>query len=156
MIGIKGFSDYKASEDGQIHSSYRGGTTLKPVRTHRGYMRVTLCRNGKKFNKSVHRLIAEAFIPNPEGLPEVNHKDFDKSNNAVSNLEWCTRAENQEHADCKVRRGEAHHKAKLTKNDVTAMKQMRREGATHKAIGQAFGVSRETARDACNGRYWND
>lgn len=155
MEFVKGFPQYQVSVYGEVHSHYRGGRILKPAQSH-GYLRVSLARNGKHHNALVHRLVAEAFIPNPKGLPEVNHKDFDKSNNAVTNLEWVTRAENQEHADCKVRRGEAHHKAKLTKADVTAMKQMRREGAIHRVIGQAFGVSRETARDACNGRYWND
>ena len=153
---VKGFPEYEVSIHGEVRSHHRGGRILKPAPNHSGYLRVVLMRDGKKHNASVHRLVAEAFIPNPKGLLEVNHRDFDKSNNAATNLEWVTRADNCAHADCKVRRGEAHHKAKLTKPDVTAMKQMRREGATHKAIGEAFSVSRETARDACNGRYWND
>ncbi len=154
VVGYEGL--YEVSGEGQIRSHYRGGTVLKGVPNHRGYLRVTLMRDGKKHNASVHRLVAEAFISNPGRLPEVNHMDFDKTNNAVTNLEWVTQAENRAHAYCKVRRGEAHHNAKLTKPDVTAMKQMRREGATHRAIGEAFSVSRETARDACYGRYWND
>ena len=66
------------------------GKILKPV-THRdGYLRVNLCKNGKIKTFRVHRLVASAFIPNPKGLPAVNHKDECKTNNAVSNLEWCT------------------------------------------------------------------
>jgi len=61
-----------------------------------GYSQVTLYKDGKpKTNLPVHRLVAQAFIPNPDCLPEVNHKDENKSNNAVSNLEWCTAKYNE-------------------------------------------------------------
>lgn len=59
-----------------------------------GYLRVTLTKNGKKKTCRINRLVAQAFIPNPDNLPEVNHKDEDKTNNKVENLEWCTRAYN--------------------------------------------------------------
>jgi len=58
------------------------------------YAIVTLCKDGKKVNKSVHRLVAEAFIPNPDNLPEVNHKDCNRYNNRLENLEWCDREYN--------------------------------------------------------------
>lgn len=54
-----------------------------------GYLKVTFSKNGKITNKFVHRLVGEAFIPNPNNLPQINHKDEDKSNNGISNLEWC-------------------------------------------------------------------
>lgn len=73
-------------------------TFLKSRISTYGYLMVTLCKNGKSFNASVHRLIAEAFIPNPDNLPCVNHKDGNKLNNAVENLEWCTYKENNIHA----------------------------------------------------------
>lgn len=63
-----------------------------------GYHRVTFCVKGKRTNHSVHRLVAKAFIPNPESKPQVNHKDGNKLNNSVANLEWCTNEENQKHA----------------------------------------------------------
>jgi hypothetical protein len=59
-----------------------------------GYIQVGLHRDGKVEQKLVHRLVSEAFLPNPDNLPEVNHKDEDKTNNNVSNLEWCTRLYN--------------------------------------------------------------
>ena len=57
--------------------------------TNKGYIAVHLYKDSKQFNKSLHRLVAEAFVPNPDNLPEVNHKDECKTNNLPSNLEWC-------------------------------------------------------------------
>ncbi|AGW43601.1 HNH endonuclease [Burkholderia phage JG068] len=62
------------------------------------YRRLQLCRDGRKVNHYVHRLIAEAFIPNPSGLPEVNHIDGDKTNNRKGNLEWVSPSDNKYHA----------------------------------------------------------
>lgn len=59
-----------------------------------GYSRVNLVKNGKVYPSLVHRLVAKAFIPNPRNYPFVNHKDFDRKNNSVENLEWCTPYQN--------------------------------------------------------------
>ena len=96
---------YKVSNKGNVYSVGRvssqgkkcGGLTLKP-RNHRdGYLQVMLCKNGIRKNKLIHRLVAEAFIPNPESLPEVNHIDEVKGNNNIENLEWCTGKYNSNH-----------------------------------------------------------
>jgi hypothetical protein len=93
---IKDFPGYKVSDSGEIISVRQTSTvTLKQqVKTH-GYLYVTLYRNGKRYFRRVHRLVAEAFIPNPLNLPEVNHIDEDKTNNRVANLEWCTSYDNK-------------------------------------------------------------
>lgn len=72
---------YMASYDGQI---------LSPSNNTKGYPSVSLHRDGRGRTRAIHRLVAEAFVPNPEGLPSVNHIDEDKTNNSVENLEWCT------------------------------------------------------------------
>lgn len=93
---IEGYPGYKASSDGKIISYKRGKSKeLKTyVKTH-GYLYVALSKDGKKHYLRLHRVIANTFIPNPEGLPEVNHKDEDKTNNRVNNLEWCTSHDNK-------------------------------------------------------------
>lgn len=68
----------------------RKGHILKQHPVRGGYMAVSFRVNGKQVNRSVHRLVAQAFVPNPDNLPEVNHKDNDRTKNCVSNLEWCT------------------------------------------------------------------
>lgn len=66
----------------------------KPTLHNNGYVSVLLSKDGVKKMISVHRLVAEAFLPNPDNLPQVNHKDENKQNNAVVNLEWCTASHN--------------------------------------------------------------
>lgn len=71
-------------------SYMRKGLKLTPHMKKTGYYVVTLCKEGIKNEELLHRIIARTFIPNPDNLPQVNHKDEDKSNNSVLNLEWCT------------------------------------------------------------------
>ncbi len=71
---------------------------LKPAIKPKGYLGVILSKQSKTTNHLIHRLVAEAFIPNPNNLPEVNHKDGNKLNNTVSNLEWCSSSDNLYHA----------------------------------------------------------
>ena len=79
---------YAATEDGRIYS-YRSKRFLIPNKTQKGYLHTTLTKNGKAKTYKIHRLIAETYIPNPNGLPQVNHIDEDKTNNCINNLEWC-------------------------------------------------------------------
>lgn len=94
---IKEFPTYSVSDEGQVRND-AGVRTLKPIQRCNGsYLKVYLYNNGIQKQMYVHRLVAEAFIPNPENKAEVNHKDGNKQNNAVSNLEWCTSSENHLH-----------------------------------------------------------
>lgn len=99
MKPIPGYEDYYlASEDGRIYSK-RYNKFLKPAITKDGYAQVSLVgENGKQYSYKVHRLVAKTFIDNPNNLPEVNHKDYDRLNNFVSNLEWCNHYDNIKHS----------------------------------------------------------
>jgi hypothetical protein len=92
---IEGFEDlYQISNEGRVKSlgnnKSRKEKMLKGVKNSNGYLGVGLYKNGKLVRKYVHRLVAEAFIPNPNHYKEVNHKDENKQNNHVDNLEWCS------------------------------------------------------------------
>lgn len=93
---------YEISNTRLIRSLPRGRkksiTILNPTIGKRGYYEVCIRGNGKRKTVKVHRIIAEAFIPNPDNLPEINHIDTDKLNNKITNLEWCTRKYNSNHA----------------------------------------------------------
>ena len=94
MKKIEGFDKYYISKTGQIldvdYNKTKKAKLLKQQTTLDGYKFVQLSKNGKIYNKKIHRLVAEAFIPNPNNLPQVNHKDENKTNNNVVNLEWVT------------------------------------------------------------------
>ena len=93
LRGIPGFPHYKASADGLIWSEYSNKFLAQNKRKD-GYRQVLLCEDGKKIQSYVHRLVATTFVPNPGNLPQVNHIDENKANNAASNLEWTTAQNN--------------------------------------------------------------
>lgn len=102
---IKGFEQYYAVDVfgcvyGIAKENVNGRRIMKrkTCLSKNGYVYVTLKANGKNRNVTVHRIVAEAFIPNPNDLPEVNHIDGNKSNNSVWNLEWCSKSQNLKHA----------------------------------------------------------
>lgn len=98
---VVGFEEYfRVSNLGNVFSK-RTNKILKPVLSKTGYLTIPTKiggRNGKNYCFKVHRLVAEAFIPNPDDKPYVNHLDSDRTNANVENLEWCTHQENMNHA----------------------------------------------------------
>ena len=88
----------EVSDMGRVKSNLRDGRILKATPDKKGYLRLRVTIDGEKMSFKVHRLVAQAFIPNPKFKPQVNHIDGDKSNNCVSNLEWVSNKENAHHA----------------------------------------------------------
>lgn len=84
---IPKLTNYEVSNMGRVRKK---NLVLSQEETKKGYLRVSLSQNGKRKHYKVHRLVASAFIPNDENFPQINHKDENKKNNNVENLEWCT------------------------------------------------------------------
>lgn len=88
-LPVDGFPDYVVETDGRIFSK-KTNKYLKPGINSNGYLSVELFNNGESKRLLIHRIVAKAYIPNPNSFPQINHKDENRSNNDVSNLEWCT------------------------------------------------------------------
>lgn len=163
-----GFSErYYVSNMGQIFTTSAHGkkdnpTIMKPARSfdkRRGtwqYMKTVM--DGR--NIRVHRVVAQAWIPNPDGKPFINHINGNKADNRVENLEWCTNAENIRHAyrtGLEQRQlGEKHHSAHLTNEQVRQFKWewAHNRKMTRKQYAEALGVSEAAIKDIIRGRSW--
>jgi hypothetical protein len=146
---IQGYNGkYYASTLGRIRSadyiwgsrSMKGRIFNPTLSKNKRYFVVALFKDGIKIYKSVHRIIAETFIPNPKHLPQVNHIDADKTNNSVSNLEWVTAKENHKHAILNNLKavGSKHYKSLLTEDQVI---EIRKSNQSTKDLAQVYGMS---------------
>lgn len=166
VIGFDGL--YEVSDFGRVKSLARKakglhGTVDIPERilsltlTTGGYQKVLLYRNGARCTRTVHKLVAAAFI-GPKTNDGINHKDGDKTNNRPSNLEYCSQLENNCHALRTGLRtnpkGERHGRSKLTAVQVTQIREMAHKGRLQKEIAQLFGVSKQTVCKIVNRQKW--
>ena len=138
---------YQVSEDGVV-TSHRGRVLSHQVDI-KGYHRVVLQAGRKhRLHIGVHRLVALTHLPNPDNKTEVNHKDGDKDNNHVSNLEWCTSAENTKHS---IKLGLAQHptgfaarRTRLTPQLIADIHRMIGEGVKQTKVSKITGISQAT------------
>lgn len=152
-VGVAG---YEVSSLGDVRNL--NGRHLRP-RPNKGYLEVFMCVDGKQLTKSVHRLVAEAFIPNPDGLPVVNHINGVKASNGDDNLEWCTRSQNYKHA---ARLGLVHRAAhhwnnktvSLSMDELLALREDHLAGMSNTRIAKKYSRSVKTvARLLLRGAY---
>jgi hypothetical protein len=170
---INGFDGYEVSDQGHVRSipreiiSSRGqkyrlpGKTLKPCNCGKGYLRVCLSKNGHISEVYIHKLVAEAFLPQDDTVTSgdrliVNHIDGNKHNNIISNLEWVTYSENNQHAyDTGLKaRGENFYNAKLTAEDVDEIRKGVGTVQNSNFYAKKFGVSRATIQDVVKHKTW--
>lgn len=172
---VIGYEDlYDVSNLGRIRSRFRmiktknrwgsmerpqPGRFLSPTNNTGGYLGVGLTRDGKTVRHLVHRLVAMAFIREPTDSEQVNHKDGDKKNNTLDNLEWVTASENQHHRSHVLGKniGEDVHCAILNKRAVIDIRKRytpycKKDG--QRALAKEFGVSSATIASVVNQRIW--
>lgn len=158
VIGYEGL--YRISNLGNVYSNSRRGSggartgrILKPKIDGSGYMFVNLQYKGSRKYMKIHRLVALHFLDNPDNKPQVNHIDFNRTNNIVTNLEWCTVSENIKHSWNNNRGYNPLHKPGLDHPNtiydsikIKDMVYMRNSGMTYQKIAKIFGCSHSTVQ----------
>lgn len=146
FVELEDYPGYYISKDGVIVSTLQGKPKIrKPCKDHGGYDVVTLHKDGRAKTKTIHRLLAETYIDNPDNLPFVLHYDDDPSNNSLDNLRWGSPSDNTQDM---VRNGHGvHEEVYCVETDIT-----------YRSISEAarkLGVSRENTCSVCKGRHAN-
>jgi hypothetical protein len=153
--GYEGY--YQASSLGKIRSLDRVSTHWKGITQIKkgkeisisadikGYLKISLMKSGTRKSFKAHRLIAITFLDNKDNLSDVNHKNLNKADNSVSNLEWCSHKENCEHASLNGRKGggmgSKNHFSKLTETDVLEIRDLFKIGKeTRKSLAEKYSV----------------
>lgn len=160
---VEGFSKYLVSNKGRVKNVIR----LKDLKFYDkdGYKKIGLINDDNVKKKVfVHRLVAQAFIPNPNGKPQVNHRDGNKANNKFNNLEWCTAKENTAHSiktgltdfsKINYRKGEEASSSKITNEDVKELREMYDTGEfSLKELSIYFDISIPTVWNIAKRKTW--
>lgn len=174
-VKVAGFANYSVSSSGRVRRDLPGratqaGRILRP-NSRKGYLHVDLYSSEGRRHFRVNRLVASAFIPNPQGLPEVNHKSGIKTNNEEYNLEWVSRKENAHHASRtglvalgprtgvythpeSFPRGESHHWSKLSEKEVIQIRGLHKKGVHYTMIGKRFNIHKTSVWNIIKNRTW--
>lgn len=159
IVGYEGI--YQVSNTGDVRRRFnpkyksRVDVELKKSSEKTGYLSVLLSVDGYKKRFLVHRLVALSFIENPKNKKVVNHIDFNKENNSVNNLEWCTQSENCKHSISMVRmpnnKGSNHGMSKLNEEDVLSI---RGSNMSTKELSKKYNISLNYVYDIKNKKRW--
>lgn len=145
---------YTIDENGNIKN--KDGYQKKINVAKNGYCIVDLYKNNIRHTYTVHRLVAQAFLDNPYNLDVVNHKDGDKTNNCVSNLEWCDYSYNLKHAfDSNLRKPVHEYMAKLSEQEVREIPVMANMGLSKAEIARYLMVPIDMIKKIFNGTIWH-
>lgn len=136
---------YWVDPKGKIWSE-KSNRYLKPCYNKWGYAYVDLCNNGHKSRVFIHQIVAKMFIPNPNNLPQVNHKDEDKTNNHVDNLEWCTPSYNNAYGSLNAQKTKRFGKPVICVETNT-------EYQSAGEASRATGCCRESITHVCQGKF---
>lgn len=151
---------YQASNLGRIrsikhydkmHRLWEGKILTPQFDGKQNYLHISI--KGKPYQ--IHRLVAKTFLPNPNNYPEVNHKDENKTNNCVENLEWCTHKYNNNYGNKLIsKKGENHHNCKLTKRNVIDIRTRFKNGEKQIKLAKEYNISKSQISSLITGRTW--
>tara|TARA_R100001086_G_scaffold246465_1_gene178733 strand:+ start:361 stop:891 length:531 start_codon:yes stop_codon:yes gene_type:complete len=165
---VKNFENYEINPLGEVRSIprmidsnrgykyYNTGKILKPILNSNGYYMVRLSKNGKVKQKYIHRLIAETLLKNTKDLPEINHKDGNKLNNNLENLEWVSYKQNINHSieSGLTPLGSKRKHSKLNENQVLEIKKLLKEGLSYKEIFKITNVNIHNIKSIKYNKCW--
>jgi hypothetical protein len=169
---VDGFKDwYQISNYGRVRSLdrltihkdggniYRKGKYLNPKYDSNGYLNIILYKYNKAYRRLLHRLVTLAFLENPNELKEVNHKNCNKSDNKLENLEWCSRQQNVRHAVennlCDCNNGEGNPLSKLKNDDILRMRELRdKEHLSMQKLSRIFNTTESNISSILNRKTW--
>ncbi len=164
MKDIYEYDEYSVTADGKVFSNnYHRENISKQLRswvTYNGYEQVHLRRYGKRKAFSVHRLVAQTYLPNPKNLPFVNHKNGIKTDNRQENLEWCTASDNSKHnfkiGLQKPRYGKDNHSSKITQIQAQEIrtKYVPRKYSQAR-LAKEYGLRQQTVCELLQGKTWS-
>lgn len=150
---IRGYEDYSIDEYGNVYS-YKSRRYVSQQKGKDGYFYVGLCKDGKRKAFAVHRLVATHFIENTDGLPQVNHKDENKENNEVSNLEWCDERYNTNYGSARQRQADKVCKAIVCIETGEVFLSQIEAGKTLTVSHRHISDCCKNQRHTCGGYHW--
>lgn len=156
-VFVYGFPDYDVTEDGSVISRKSGrAKTLRPRVGGNGYLTVCLRKDNRNYEKYIHRIVVEAYLRPLVAGEQVNHKDGDKTNNFISNLEIVTPSQNSTHVwETGLSNREQGNRSKLSSAQVARIIELRKLGLLLREIAPIFEVSEGTISMICNEVTWN-